>query len=72
MENQKSFDDLYDQDLIPEIEKQEGARKAFKKKFLTYLIISFTAFISIYLLVVNTFLLLNRQLLSFGFYSLLS
>jgi hypothetical protein len=55
MESQKSFDDLYQHELIPEIEKQEGERKAFKKKFFTYLIISFIAFISIYFFVVNTF-----------------
>jgi hypothetical protein len=55
MENQKTFDDLYEKELVPEIEKQEGERKAFKKKFLIYLIGSFIVFYSIYSLVVNTY-----------------
>lgn len=55
MENNKSFEHLYDKELVPQIEKQEGVRKAFKKKFLLYLILGFMVFNIAFLIVLNEF-----------------
>ncbi len=56
MENKKTFDEFYESELVPEIQKQEEDRKRFKKKFLIYLFTTIALLLLIIILVGNTLL----------------
>jgi len=55
MKKNISFDELYEKELVPEIMKQEGERKDFKKKFLLYLAIGFITLNVIFFIIINQF-----------------
>ncbi|MGM0582328.1 MAG: DUF3137 domain-containing protein [Bacteroidota bacterium] len=44
MSDIKTIDALYEKELVPEIQKLEVKRKAFKKKFITYLLAGYAVF----------------------------